>query len=93
MRFLPPHMAWERAVEERLFRGVVQRLQREVMTQKLGTVAITPELIEAVDEGMTRCSFFVNDAPQGTRTTLPGRSALGDDLAKLHAFEVETRPQ
>jgi len=85
-------MAWERAVEERLFRGVVQRFQRAVMTQKLKTVTITPELVAAVDDGMTRCSAFVHDAPQGTRTTLPGRRDLAEDLAKLHAFEVETRP-
>ncbi len=83
---------WERAIEERLFRGVVQRLQREVKTLKLKDVAITPELIDAVTEGMTRCSHFMHDAPPGTGTNLPGRQQLAQDLEKLHEFERKTRP-
>lgn len=82
---------WERAVEERLFKGVVQRFQREVKTLKLPAVEVTTELVDAIDAGMTRCSFFVHDAPAGTRTSLPGRTDLARDVAKLREFEQATR--
>jgi recombinational DNA repair ATPase RecF len=82
---------WERAVEERLFRGVVQRFQRDVKTRALKDVRVTPELIEAIMAGMSRCSTFVHDAPPGSGTSLPGRTELAADLAKLQTFENETR--
>ncbi len=84
---------WERAIEERLFRGVVQRLQREVKTRKLKDVAISPEQIGTVTEGMTRCSHFVHDAPPGTATNLPDRQQLAKDLERLKDFERDTRPR
>jgi hypothetical protein len=82
---------WERAVEERLFRGVVQRFQREVKTLALEDVKVTPELVQAVTDGMSRCSAFVHDAPPGTQASLPEREALAEDLAELQVFEKETR--
>ena len=84
-------ITWERAVEERLFRGVVQRFQREVKTLALKDVEITPELVAAVEEGMTRCSEFVHDQPPGASITLPGRQQLAADLEKLREFEKHTR--
>ncbi|HVS84479.1 MAG TPA: AAA family ATPase [Gaiellaceae bacterium] len=84
-------IAWERAVEERLFRGVVQRFQREVKTLALKDVAIAPELVEAVNEGMTRCSMYVHDEPPAASVTLPSRTQLAEDLTKLRDFEKETR--
>jgi hypothetical protein len=82
---------WERAVEERLFRGVVQRFQRDIKTLKLGDVVITPELVQAIEEGMTRASEFVHDEPPAAATTIPGRTQLAEDLEKLRKFEKETR--
>ena len=81
---------WECGVEERLFQGVVQRFQRDVKTRELEHVKVTPELIAAIDDGMTRCSFFVHDAPPGTRTALPGRVQLAADLDRLQTFRRET---
>ena len=83
--------AWERAVEERLFRGVVQRFQRDVKTLKLRDVEVTEEFVTAIDDGMTRCSYFVHDAPAGTRTALPGRTVLAADLSALQDFERDSR--
>lgn len=85
-------VTWERAVEERLFRGVVQRFQREVKTLALDDVVVTPELVATVKEGMTRCSQFVHDQPAGASTSLPGRLDLAADLAKIQEFERRTRP-
>jgi hypothetical protein len=78
---------WERAVEERLFRGVVQRFQREVKTQSLAQVTITPDLVQMIDAGMTRCSYFVHDAAAGTRTSLPTRTQMRDDVGQLRQFD------
>lgn len=83
---------WERAVEERLFRGVVQRFQREVKTLKLRDVVVSEDLVAAIEAGMTRCSLFVHDAPAGTRTSLPTRMRLAQDVEQLRAFERATRP-
>jgi len=82
---------WERAVEERLFQGVVQRFQREVKTLKLPAVNVTDELVQTIEEGMTRCSYFAHDAAPGTRTTLPGRVQLAADVERLREFERTTR--
>jgi hypothetical protein len=76
-------ITWERAVEERLFRGVVTRFQRQVKTLKLDEVVVTPEMVAVVKEGMTRCSMFVHDEPPGASTPLPDRVRLGQDLEKL----------
>lgn len=84
-------VSWERAVEERLFRGVVQRFQREVKTLALDDVVVTPELVAAINQGMTRCSQFVHDESPAATTSLPGRTELAADLAQLQEFERQTR--
>ena len=84
-------VTWERAVEERLFRGVVQRFQREVKTLALDDVVVTPALVAIINQGMTRCSQFVHDEPPAARTALPGRTELASDLAQLQEFERQTR--
>lgn len=78
--------SWERAVEERLFQGVVERMQRDVKTLKLKHVAITQELIDMVNEGMTRASFFVHDEPMAATVALPVKLDLARDLDALERF-------
>ena len=78
--------AWERAVEERLFQGVVQRFQREVKTKSLKNVAVTSELVQQVSDGMTRASMFIHDEPPGGTVKLPGRADLAADLDLLVSF-------
>jgi hypothetical protein len=80
-------ISWERAIEERLFQGVVQRMQRGVKTLSLRHVEITPELTGMVDEGMTRASYFVHDEPLAAAVPLPGRTQLAADLQLLVDFE------
>jgi energy-coupling factor transporter ATP-binding protein EcfA2 len=84
-------ITWERGVEERLFKGVVTRLQREVKTRALQDVVITPELVALVTEAMTRCSLFVHDEPPAASTALPDRAQLGQELDKLREFMRLTR--
>jgi recombinational DNA repair ATPase RecF len=80
-------ISWERAVEERLFQGVVQRMQRGVKTMSLRHVEITKDHTDMVEAGMTRASFFVHDEPDGAAVPLPGRTDLADDLEMLVDFE------
>lgn len=82
---------WERAVEERLFRGVVQRFQRAVKTLKLEEVLITEELKQQVKTGMDRASTYMHDEPVGNSVPLPGRGQLESDLKLLVQFEERTR--
>lgn len=69
----------------------MQRFQREVKTLALDDVVVTPELVAAINQGMTRCSQFVHDEPPGATTSLPGRTELAADLAQLQEFERQTR--
>ena len=84
-------ITWERAVEERLFKGVVTRFQREVKTLALDDVVITEDMVNLVKDGMTRCSAFVHDEPPGASTRLPARADLARDLEKLREFVQLTR--
>ena len=83
--------SWERAIEERLFRGVVQRFQREIKTLALADVWVDDALVSTITEGMSRSSYFVHDSPPGTNTSLPGRTQLAEDVAQLREFEKQTR--
>jgi hypothetical protein len=81
---------WERAVEEGLFKGVVRRFQRDVKTLALKDVVITPELIKDVNDGMSRASKFLHDAPAaGGVEPIPSRVDLERDVAALTAFAAK----
>ena len=82
---------WERAVEERLFKGVVTRFQRNVKTLALDDVVITDELKARVKAGMSRCSTFVHDEPPAVSTSLPDRATLARDVEQLREFVKLTK--
>lgn len=82
---------WERAVEERLFASVIERFERDVKTKSLKNVQITPELIEQVDDGMTRASMYVHEDAYAAQVALPSVADMAADIEKLRAFERETR--
>ena len=78
--------AWERAVEERLFKGVVQRFNRAVMTLKLAKVKVTPELIKEITDGMSESSKWLHDMAAGVNPTVPKNAKLATELASLEGF-------
>lgn len=78
--------AWERSVEELLFNRVVQRLQREVMTQNLLGVVIDKDGIMAVFQGMTRGSARTDAHDHAAAAALP--TPAPDDL-KAHLKELK----
>lgn len=78
--------AWERAVEERLFKGVVERFGFGIQTQKLTKVEVTPELLSDIETGMTESSKWVHDAAAGLNPPTPTTDKLQADLDFLEAF-------
>lgn len=63
--------AWERTVEERLFKGVVTRFTFGIETQKLKYVVVTKELIDEINDGMTKTSKWVHDQASGQNSPTP----------------------
>lgn len=54
---------WERAVEELLFKEVVQRFNPAVQTLRLRDVVVTEPLVNQIMKGMTETSAGVHDQP------------------------------
>jgi AAA domain len=82
---------WERAVEERLFAGVVERFERDVKTKSLKDVKITPERVKHVESGMARASTFIHEEPYAAQEPIPSIAEMEQDVADLRAFEKQTR--
>lgn len=84
--------SWERAVEERLFGGVVERFERDVKTMQFRNIRVTPERIRACEDGMTRGSRFVHEDAYAAQVPLPSVKDMAEDVEALRSFERETRP-
>ncbi|WP_287125616.1 hypothetical protein [Desulfobacter sp.] len=78
--------AWERAVEERLFKGVVERFSLGIQTLRLKKVVITDALITEIEHGMTESSNWLHDAAAGLNPTPPDTSKAEADLKDLEDF-------
>jgi len=78
--------AWERAVEERLFKGVVQRFTKGVQTQKLDRIDINALLIKEVNDGMTESSKWVHDMAAAMNPTVPKNTKLKVAINLLDDF-------
>jgi energy-coupling factor transporter ATP-binding protein EcfA2 len=85
--------SWERAVEEIVFNGTVERFSPSVQTQRLKDVSICQEMLDAVDRGMTSCSKWVHDPPVGVGAELPDRLQMDSDLDALADFREKYRPR
>jgi hypothetical protein len=83
---------WERAVEERLFKGVVERFMLGVQTQKLKKVTISDELLDDIEKGMTESSSWVHDAAAGLNPTPPDTTKADADLNNLNDFATKCEP-
>ena len=81
--------AWERAVEERLFKGVVERFLLGVQTQKLKRVIVTNDLIAEIEKGMTDSSNWLHDAAAGLNPTPPNTTRAEGDLKFFEDFATK----
>ena len=86
--------AWERALEEVLLSGVVERFRGSVQTRQVASLAdITDDDCRAVMSAMTKCSRWLrghDDAP-AARADVPEPAELGEDIDKLDKFLGEIR--
>ncbi|MDZ4810659.1 MAG: AAA family ATPase [Bacteroidota bacterium] len=77
---------WERSVEERLFKGAIERFSGEIHTKPLERIEVTPELVKMIDEGMTQSSNWVHDQAMGLNPPIPDSAKAENDLNYLEAF-------
>ncbi len=78
--------AWERALEEVLLGGIIERFRPGVQTQHIGTIAdITAEDCRTVDTAMTKCSKWLpgHDQAAAARAPVPEPPELKADIQAL----------
>lgn len=78
--------SWERAVEELLLNGVVERFNPSVQTQRLSKIKFTDEIVQLVTEGMTQTSTYVHDESHAIGRIIPSNEEMIEDLNKLDLF-------
>ena len=81
--------AWERALEEVLFGGVVERFRSNVQTRQVALLEdITRDDCRAVDSAVTKCSRWLrgHDEAPAARAPVPDPAEVGDDIEKLAGF-------
>ena len=81
--------AWERALEEELLGGVVERFRATVQTRQVSLLAdITPEDCRALASAMTKCSRWIrgHDEAPAARAPVPDPAELKNDIDKLDDF-------
>lgn len=86
--------AWERAVEEVLLNGVIERMKPQVHTQQLRYIPdINDNDIEAVTDAMTRCSAIIeaHDDPLIALPNSPTIDELDADISALDSWAREIK--
>jgi len=73
-------MAWERAIEELLFSGVVLRFRKGIETQRLAGVIVDDDDYAIVDKWMTKCSNYSHDQALLGGTEVPDPDELLVDI-------------
>lgn len=81
--------AWERALEEVLLNGIVERYRPSVQTQRLAMISdVTNEDCQALDAAMTKCSRWLpgHDQAAAARAPVPEPTELKDDIDALESW-------
>lgn len=81
--------AWERAVEEVLLNGLVERYRPSVQTQRLAKLSdISDADCQTVDSAMTKCSAWLpgHDQAAAARAPVPGADELKKDIEALETW-------
>ena len=86
--------AWERALEEVLLGGVVERYRPSVQTQQIAHIAdITADDCKAVVTAMTKCSTWLpgHDKAPAARSPVPSVNDLKADIEALSSWVTNIR--
>lgn len=86
--------AWERALEEVLLGGVVERFRPSVQTMQVNDIAdVNAEDCSAVERAMTKCSKWLpgHDQAPGAPTEMPEPDELKSDIDMLASWVAEIR--
>ena len=86
--------AWERALEEVLLSGVVERYRPGIQTQQVVKIAdITEEDCRVLEAAMTKCSRWLpgHDQAPAARADIPEPDVLRTDIDTLDKWVVEIR--
>jgi hypothetical protein len=86
--------AWERALEEVLLNGVVERFRPGVQTQRVEKIAdITEADCKALEVAMTKCSKWLtgHDQAAAARAEVPDPAALKADIEELEKWVADIR--
>ncbi len=81
--------AWERALEEVLLAGIVERFRPGIQTQHIGTITdITPEDCGTLDAAVTKCSRWLpgHDRAPAARAPVPEPAELKADIEALESW-------
>jgi len=81
--------AWERALEEVLLGGLVERYRPNIQTLQIAQIAdITNEDCKAVETAMTKCSMWLtgHDQAAAARAPVPGPEELKADIEVLEKW-------
>jgi len=81
--------AWESAVEDVLFHGVVKRHQEEVNTKELRYVTVTDDDWRLIDTSMSKCSQWVHSRSRALDDNRPSPEEIEEDINKLSSFIKE----
>ena len=76
-------IAWERAVEEILFRNVVLRFRKGIETQRLSGVLVEDGDYAVIDKGMSKCSNYAHDQALLGGCDVPDPDELLADINEL----------
>ena len=86
--------AWERALEEVLLGGIIERFRPSVQTQHVASIAdITKEDCRTLDTAMRKCSKWLpgHDQAPAARAPVPEPAELKADIEALEKWVVEIR--
>jgi hypothetical protein len=76
--------AWERAFEEVLLAGSIERFSNEIHTKPAAALTdISSEDVEALDQGMSKCSDWMHDQPAAVNPPFPEPAELESDVLAL----------
>jgi hypothetical protein len=86
--------AWERALEEVLLGGIIERFRPSVQRQHIGSIAdITDDDCRTVDSAMSKCSKWLpgHDQAAAARAPVPEPSKLKADIQELESWVTTIR--